>query len=98
MRILMPSIVDPGARSGASTVTRNLIRLLESPPLSASVECLAIPRTTGTAHRVRQAVAISRSMLSSMPAKVAYTYSTGFRRRVLARVTSQPADWSATPT
>ena len=92
MRILMPSIVDPGARSGASTVTRNLIRLLESPPLSASVECLAIPRTTGTAHRVRQAVAISRSMLSSMPAKVAYTYSTGFRRRVLARVTSQPAD------
>ena len=92
MRILMPSIVDPGARSGASTVTRNLIRLLESPPLSASVECVAIPRTTGTRHRIRQAAAVARSIISSLPAKVAYTHSHDFRRRVLERATPKHAD------
>ena len=64
-------------------MTRNLVRLLESPPLGASVDCVAIPRSTDSAHRVRQATAIARSLVSEMPAKVAYTYSREFRRRVL---------------
>jgi glycosyltransferase involved in cell wall biosynthesis len=92
MRILMPSIVDPGARSGASTVTRNLIRLLETSSLDASVDWIAIPRTTSVAHRVRQAGSIARSLVLPMPAKVAYTYSRAFRRRILERATTTPAD------
>jgi hypothetical protein len=86
MRILMPSIVDPQvALSGAGTVTRNLIRLLQSPPLSASIECMAVPRSVDLAHRLRQAVAISRSLLTTLPAKAAYTFSRAFRARVLER-------------
>ncbi len=93
MRILMPSIVDPRvARSGAATVTRNLIHVLEGPPLRASVQCVAIPRTTDAAHRIRQAAAIARSLVSALPAKVAYTYSRAFRTRVLERATADQAD------
>ena len=85
MRILMPSIVDPQvARSGAGTVTRNLVSLLEAAPLGATVECVAIPSTVGRAHRFRQVVAIARSMVSALPAKMAYTYSREFESRVLA--------------
>jgi glycosyltransferase involved in cell wall biosynthesis len=92
MRILMPSIVDPGARSGASTVTRNLIRLLETSPIDGSVEWIAIPRSTDAAHRVRQAASIVRSLVTPMPAKVAYTYSRAFRARVLERARAEHAD------
>lgn len=93
MRILMPSIVDPQvARSGAATVTRNLVHLLEASPLRATVECVTIPRTTDVAHRIRQAAAIARSLVSALPAKVAYTYSRGFRSRVLERATPEHSD------
>ena len=80
----MPSIVDPRvAHSGAATVTRNLTSLLESPPLCASVECVAVHRTVGRAHRVRQAAAIARSIVSALPAKVEFTFSREFESRVL---------------
>ena len=88
----MPSIVDPDARSGASTVTRNLIRVLEAPPINASVQCMAIRRTTGTAHRIRQARAVAQSMITSMPAKIAYTWSRRFRTRVRDSATSGNID------
>ena len=93
MRILMPSIVDPQvAHSGAGTVTRNLVSLLEAAPLSATVECVAISSTVGRAHRVRQAVAIARSLVSVLPAKVAYTYSREFESRVLALAVTEHYD------
>ncbi len=87
MRILIPSIVDPvTSRSGAGTVTRSLVRVLESPELRAEVECLPIRPPSPRLHRLRQAVAVARALGSSLPAKAAYTYSTGFRDRVLRRL------------
>lgn len=93
MRILMPSIVDPAtSRSGAGTVTRNFVRMLQAPPLHASVECLSIPRSVHGAHRTRQAIAIARSLISSIPAKAAYTLSPAYKERVLTAVSRGAVD------
>lgn len=83
----MASIVDPTlSRNGAGTVTRNLVRALESPDLGATVECVASGPSSTIMHRLRQGVAIARSLTSSLPAKAAYTYTRRFRDRVLDRV------------
>lgn len=80
----MPSIVDPATSlSGAGTVTRNLIQLLESPALSATVDCVSIPSFTHGSHRLHQGLAVARSLVSSLPAKVLYTRSREFEKRVL---------------
>ena len=85
MRILMPSIVDPTvSRIGAATVTRSLLHVLESPELSATVECAAIrPPSAGLNHALRQGTAVARSLVTPLPAKVAFTYSRSFRDRVV---------------
>ena len=87
MRILLLSIVNPVVeRNGASTVTRGLVRLLESPPLGARVECLAVRAEPVRRHRLAQARALLRGALSSLPAKPAFLYSRAFRERVTARL------------
>lgn len=87
VRVLMPSIVDPAiSRSGAGTVTRNLIRLLEAPPLSAAVECVSIPSFTNASHRVHQGIAVARSLVSPLPAKALYTWSRSLEKRIASLV------------
>jgi hypothetical protein len=92
-RILMPSIVDPTVtRSGAGTVTRGLLHVLQGPGLEASVECVAIPPPSSHLHLLRQSLAVARSLVSAIPAKPAYTYSGGFRDRVLRRLRQERFD------
>jgi glycosyltransferase involved in cell wall biosynthesis len=87
MRILMVSVVDPVlSLSGARTVTRGLLQALESPDLRATVECLAIPPPSHRLHSLRQLASIARSLAHGLPAKPAYTFSRGFRDRVLERI------------
>lgn len=93
VRILMPSIVDPAtSRSGAGTVTRNLIRLLESPPLNASIECVSVAASTGLRHRARQATAVARSLWSTLPSKALYTHSRKLERRISSLVRQNDFD------
>lgn len=84
----MPSIVDPvTAKNGAATVTRNLIQLLECPPIQAVVECVPVSSPPSRSiHRLRQAACIGGSILSSIPAKARFTYSLRYRKRILRRL------------
>ena len=83
----MPSIVDPAAsRYGAGTVTRGLLEIVRGPGLAAAVECIPVRQPPPHLHRMRQSLAVARALASSIPAKPAYTYSTGFRDRVLRRL------------
>jgi glycosyltransferase involved in cell wall biosynthesis len=93
LRILMASIVDP-ARSltGAGSVTRGLLRVLEGPDLHATVECLAIRPPSYRYRSLRQLGSIARSFAHAMPAKAAYTFSRGFRGRVLERADREHFD------
>jgi len=93
MRILMVSIVDPIlSLSGAGTVTRGLLRVLESPDLQATVECLAVRPPSYRLHSLRQVASIARSFVYPMPAKAAYTFSRNFRDRVMERVNREHFD------
>jgi glycosyltransferase involved in cell wall biosynthesis len=93
MRILMVSVVDPVlSLSGARTVTRGLLQVLESPDLRATVECLAIPPPSHRLHSLRQLASIARSLAYAMPAKPAYTFSRGLRDRVLERINRDRPD------
>jgi glycosyltransferase involved in cell wall biosynthesis len=89
----MPSIVDPAAsRHGAGTVTRGLLRILQGPGLEAAVDCVAVEQPPPHLYRIRQSLAVARSLASSLPAKPAYTYSSGFRDRVLRRLRLERCD------
>ena len=93
LRILMVSIVEPAlSLSGASTVTRGLLRVFEAPDLRATVECLAIRPPSNHYHSLRQIGSIARSFVYAMPAKAAYTFSRDFRDRVLGRTDSEHFD------
>jgi glycosyltransferase involved in cell wall biosynthesis len=93
LRILMVSIVDPAlSLSGASTVTRGLLRVFEAPDLLATVECLALRPPSNHYHSLRQISSIARSFVCAMPAKAAFTFSRNFRDRVLERANREHFD------
>ena len=93
LRILMVSIVDPAhSLSGASTVTRGLLRVFEAPDLRATVECLATRPPSNHYHSLRQIGSIARSFVYAMPAKAAFTFSRNFRDRVLERANREHFD------
>lgn len=93
LRILMVSIVDPArSLSGASTVTRGLLRVFEAPDLRATVECLAIRPPSNHYHSLRQIGSVARSFVYAMPAKAAFTFSRDFRDRVLERANCEHFD------
>ena len=89
----MVSIVDPAhSLSGASTVTRGLLRVFEAPDLRATVECLATRPPSNHYHSLRQIGSIARSFVYAMPAKAAFTFSRNFRDRVLERANREHFD------
>lgn len=89
IRVLAPSIADPlSDRSGAATVTRGLIRMLETPPLSAEVACIPAFDKPVRSRRLRQALCLTRSVVSGKPAKPLFVSSRRlvdeYRRRIAA--------------
>jgi len=78
--ILMPSIVDPARPTlGAATVTGGIIRLLESEPLRARIQCAPVPAPSPRMRPVRQASSLIRSLVSRLPSKAEFTRSREFR-------------------
>ncbi len=88
----MPSIIDPAAQvGGAWTVTRSILGLLRDGPLQAQVEVVAVQRRSLAAHRLRQSVAMARSLVSRLPSKIEFARSRGFASKVRA-LCRQPFD------
>jgi glycosyltransferase involved in cell wall biosynthesis len=89
----MVSIVDPASsRSGAGTVTRSIIRMLREAPLGAQVDCVAVRSASPSVHRFRLGRAVALSFVSSVPAKVAYTWSAALISATRRLVASAPCD------
>lgn len=89
----MVSIVDPASsRSGAGTVTRSIIRMLREAPLGADVECVAVRSASRVVHRFRLGRAVALSFVSSLPAKMAYTWSAALISAARRLVASAPCD------
>ena len=92
MRIVMASIVDPASfRGGAGTVTRALVRALESAPLAARVEVVASPARGRWQRRWRRLAAFARAELAASAAKLEFQRS----RRLLGQILvacRQPTD------
>jgi hypothetical protein len=92
-RILMLSIVNPVVeRNGASTVTRGLIKLLESSLPGAAVDLIPARPSPLRWHRLAQARSLLTSAFSPLPAKAAFLFSTELRDKVVARVQSARYD------
>jgi Glycosyl transferases group 1 len=82
-RILMPSIVDPSLpSSGAASVARGLVDLLNAAPLSGDIQCLPLRILSPFAHKLRQAQSLIASQLSMRPSKHLFTRSPELLRRV----------------
>jgi glycosyltransferase involved in cell wall biosynthesis len=93
IRILAPSIVDPVTHhGGAGTTTRTLFRLLERPPLSARITVVPPTRPAEKLHRLRQIVSVGRSLISTLPAKIAFARSRAQLRAVRRRLQEQEFD------
>jgi hypothetical protein len=87
LRILMPSIVDHTTDcNGASTVTRGLVKMLASAPLSAQVESVPVKNPPPRWRQVVRAASFIRAAASSLPAKASYVYSQHFRRSITDRL------------
>ncbi len=81
LRIVMPSIVDPGIRrGGAWTVTRGLVELFRRGPWTVEMTVLVPPEPT--ARRLRQAACLAWGQWTGIPAKVHFLRYRDFRRRV----------------
>jgi glycosyltransferase involved in cell wall biosynthesis len=93
MRILMPSIVDPGAfAGGAWTMTRGLVQLLRSQPLGADVDVVAPPRRSVVTHAARRGLAIAKSLVTGVPAKIEFVRGRRVRREVQRRIAADSPD------
>jgi len=89
----MPSIVDPAThRGGAGTVTRALLRVLASPPLTAETQVLFPASARRRFHRARQVASLARSLVSSLPSKPLLTHSKRFRRDVQRHLRNEHFD------
>jgi hypothetical protein len=87
LRILMPSIVDHATDcNGASTVTRGLVKMLASAPLSAQVESVPVKNPSPRWRQLVRAASFIRAAASSLPAKATYVYSQQFQLRIQERL------------
>jgi len=81
LRVLMPSIVDPGIRrGGAWTVTRGLVELLRLEPWNAEVTVVAPHEPRWPA--LRQASSVLAAQWTGVPAKVRFLRRRSFRDRI----------------
>ena len=93
LRILVLSLVNHLAeRNGASTVTRGLLKSLESPPLNALVECIPVRKPRDKWHRLAQCGSLLQAAFSNIPSKVAFLRSEEFRARVVSRFRAEHFD------
>lgn len=90
-KILMASLVDPATHpGGAGAYTRGLVAALRNGTDRFDVELVG-PRQAppGSWHRVRQALSLAQSCMSSLPAKVLFARRHELRVRVREAVSSR---------
>lgn len=81
LRVLMPSIVDPGVRrGGAWTVTRGFMEMIGRDPWNAEVTVVA-PREPRW-RALRQAVSIVAAQWTDVPAKIRFLRCRPYRDRI----------------
>jgi len=91
LRILMPSIVDPGIRrGGAWTVTRGLVELFRRGPWNAELAILVPPEPLW--RRLRQAACLAAAHWTGIPAKVRFLYRRAFRNQVRRKLDREHFD------
>ena len=93
-KILMVSLVDPATHpGGAGAYTRGLVAALRNGTDRFDVELVG-PRQAppGSWHRVRQALSLAQSCMSSLPAKVLFARRHELRIRVREAVSSRRFD------
>jgi hypothetical protein len=87
LRILMPSIVDHAIDcNGASTVTRGLVKMLSSAPLSAQIDSVPVKSPPLRWRQAVRAASVIRAAASSLPAKATYVCSQQFQLRIQERL------------
>ena len=81
LQILIVSIIDHKThRGGAGTVTRGLVKILESPPLNANIDCVVMSDYYSQdkfSLAIRRLLSILKSFFSNKPSKAIFTYSRG---------------------
>lgn len=93
-KILMVSLVDPATHpGGAGAYTRGLVAALRNGTNRFDVELVG-PRHAppGSWHRVRQALSLAQSCMSSLPAKILFARRHELRIRVREAVSSRRFD------
>jgi glycosyltransferase involved in cell wall biosynthesis len=91
LRILMPSIVDPGIRrGGAWTVTRGLVELFRRGPWNAELAILVPPEPL--CRRLRQAACLAAAHWTGIPAKVRFLDRRAFRNQVRSKLAREHFD------
>src|SRR5262249_21722687 len=69
-------------RGGAGTAPRALMTLLQRPPLNAQIALVSVWSRPKVLHRLRQALSIARSLVSSLPAKAEFVHSRSLLRTI----------------
>lgn len=85
LRVLMPSIVDPGIRrGGAWTVTRGLVEWLRREPWQARLTILAPQEARWSG--LRQVASVVAAQCTGVPAKVHFLRRRSYRQRIRAEL------------
>jgi glycosyltransferase involved in cell wall biosynthesis len=74
---------------GGGTATRSVIEMLQSPPINAHVDIESLRlRASRVPHRLRQVVALLRSLWSALPSKTLFDIASSAHKRIADRIGS----------
>jgi glycosyltransferase involved in cell wall biosynthesis len=79
-------------RNGAATVTRGLLKVLNSQPFGAEVDFIPFHREPRKWHRLAQARSVLQAFVSDLPSKAVFLKSREFLEQVKARIRQKTYD------